>query len=90
MIRVAVDVHRFDSLPGREARIEGAWLLVAGPAPAQATRCEFLYRVPAPGAIAALAEAHRRAVVRLADAIGVGVTAAAHGQPIACPTFDPR
>lgn len=75
--RITVDVRRFESIPGREARIEGAWTVQAGRA--AALRCDFAFREPAPGAIDAIAVAHQRAVQKLADAIGVALRAAPGG-----------
>ena len=94
-VRVSLDIRRFDSVPGREARIEGAWIATAptpvGTAPKQAPmRCDWLYRESAGGGVSALPEAHRRAVVRLADAIGTAVVAASRGAPVACPASDSR
>ena len=69
--RVRVDVQRFESLPGREARIEAAWSVLSTQRGATALVCRGVYAEPAAQAsIAALAEAHRRAVTRLADEIG--------------------
>jgi hypothetical protein len=69
VLRVGVEVRRFDSIPGQEARIEAGWTVAAaGSAPL--LRCEALLREPAAAGMPALAAAHRRAVVRLADAIG--------------------
>ncbi len=82
-LRVALEVRRFDSVPGREARIDGAWSVV--PANVSATlRCTLLVRESASGGMPELAAAHRRAVVRLADAIGASVVAVQAGSP-ACP-----
>ena len=94
-VRVSVDVRRFDSVVGKEARIEGSWNVspsvaaAAGRAEA-GQRCEWLYREPAGGAVGALPDAHRRLVVRLADAIGAAVVAAGSGSPAPCPTSDAR
>jgi uncharacterized lipoprotein YmbA len=44
--RVAVDVRRFDSLPGREARIQGSWTITGSDA-RSSSRCEWLIREPA-------------------------------------------
>ncbi|MDQ6640651.1 MAG: PqiC family protein, partial [Pseudomonadota bacterium] len=62
--RIAIDVRRFDSLPGREARIEGSWTITGGDARSLASRCEWLIREPAAKSFPALAAAHRRAVAR--------------------------
>jgi uncharacterized lipoprotein YmbA len=86
--RIALDVRRFDSLPGREARIEGSWTIQGGRG--AASRCEWLLREAAPGALATLAAAHRRAIARLADAIALAIGRAARGEPTACPPPDER
>ena len=89
--RIAIDLRRFDSLPGREARIEGSWTIQgSGPARTTTSRCEWLLREPAPGGMVALAEAHRRAIARLADALAVALGHAARGEPAACPKPDER
>jgi uncharacterized lipoprotein YmbA len=91
-LRVAIDVRRFDSLPGQEARIEGSWTITgaslsstSAPAP---SHCEWLIRERAPGAASALAQAHRRAVARLADAIGAAMVALKRNQPATCPVAE--
>ncbi|MEO8310347.1 MAG: PqiC family protein [Caldimonas sp.] len=88
-LRVGVDVRRFDSLPGREARISGSWTIAGSDARA-GSRCEWLIREPASGSFAALAAAHRRAVVRLGAAIGQALGRARRGEPATCPRLDPQ
>jgi len=85
-LRIALELRRFDSLPGREARIEGAWT-VAGPA---ALRCSVFIREPATGGMAELTAAHRRAVARLAGAIGASLVALPPAAAPACPVAEPR
>jgi len=69
--RLRVDVQRFESVPGREARIEGAWSWSSSQRAAPTLVCRSVLREAVNGSdIAALAAAHRRAVVRLADEIG--------------------
>ena len=85
-LRVALELRRFDSVPGREARIEGGWS-VAGPA---ALRCSFFIREPATGGMAELAAAHRRAVARLAGAIGTSLVGMPPASAPACPAAEPR
>jgi hypothetical protein len=87
---VTVDVRRFDSLPGVEARIEGSWGIHGGSDRAASSRCEWLLREPAPGPMSALAAAHRRAVARLGDAIAAALAGLARGEPPACPALDER
>ena len=91
-LRVGIDVRRFESLPGREARIEGSWTIAAAsstatPAP-MPTHCEWFIRERAEGAPSALAPAHRRAVARLADGIGLALAAMKRGDSPACPAGD--
>jgi uncharacterized lipoprotein YmbA len=87
--RVAIDVRRFDSLPGREARIQGSWTITAGDA-RNGSRCEWLIREAAPGSFPALAAAHRRAVVRLGAAIGQALARMRRGEAASCPALDSR
>jgi uncharacterized lipoprotein YmbA len=89
--RIVVDVRRFDSLPGREARIEGSWTIQgSGAARAATSRCEWLLREPAAAGFAALAAAHRKAVARLADAIAEVLASLSRGEPAPCPAADER
>jgi uncharacterized lipoprotein YmbA len=89
-MRIGVDVRRFDSLPGREARIEGSWMLQSGSSAGTTMRCDWLYREPANGGMAELAAAHRRAVIRLADSIGEAALSLSRGGSLQCPPSDPR
>jgi len=86
-LRVALDLRRFDSIPGREARLEGVWT-VAGVSPP--LRCTLLVREAAAGGMPELAAAHRRAVVRLADAIGASLVGGPAEAPAACRAGEPR
>jgi hypothetical protein len=88
--RITVDVRRFDSLPGVEARIEGSWAIQGGGEHAASERCEWLVREPAPGSLSALAAAHRRAIARLGDAIAAALAHLARGETPACPALDER
>jgi len=86
---VAVDVRRFDSLPGREARIQGSWTITGSDA-RSSSRCEWLIREPAAGSFPALAAAHRRAVSRLGAAIGQALGRLRRGEAAGCPALDSR
>ena len=86
--RIAIDVRRFESLPGNEARIAGSWTITSSDSRVAASRCEWLIREPAPGPLAALAPAHRRAVARLGVAIGQVLARGRRGDAGACPTLD--
>jgi uncharacterized lipoprotein YmbA len=86
--RIAIDVRRFDSLPGREARLEGSWTITGGVGARTASRCEWLWREPAGPGMTGLADAHRRALSRLADAVAQAVSRAQRGETPACPALD--
>lgn len=82
--RIRIDVHRFDSTPGREARLEATWTL-SSDADAAALRCrgEFVQALAASGYLA-LAKGHQQAVTTLADAIGSELKTLNAGQTATC------
>ncbi len=84
-LRVVLDVRRFDSVPGQEARIEGSWTIVWGEGGKFSRRCEWSYREPVTAGMQPLAAAHRRAWARLGDAIGEGLARASRSDVVACP-----
>ncbi len=83
--RIRIDVHRFDSAPGREARLEATWTLSSDADAAAALRCrgEFVQALAASGYLA-LATGHQQAVTRLADAIASELKALNAGQTATC------
>ena len=83
--RIRIDVHRFDSAPGREARLEATWTLSSDADAAAALRCrgEFVQALAAGGYLA-LAKGHQQAVTTLADAIGSALQALNAGQTATC------
>lgn len=89
ILRIGVELRRFDSIPGHEARIEAVWTISLSSA-APALRCEGLLRESASAGMPALAAAHRRVVVRLADAIGDSLVTIRGSGNAACPALDPR
>jgi uncharacterized lipoprotein YmbA len=86
MWRVRIDVQRFESIPGREARLEAAWSVslpasATSPREASSVVCRSVFVEPVgDGGVAALAAGHRRNVGKLADAIGERLQ-----QPGSCP-----
>ncbi|HUP08031.1 MAG TPA: PqiC family protein [Caldimonas sp.] len=87
-----IDVTRFDTAADGDVVEEGVWALspvAAASAPATpaagSLRCTFAWHENAGTGSPALAEAHRRAVAHLADAIGAAVVAAVRGQAPDCP-----
>jgi len=85
-LRIALEVRRFDSVVGREARIDGSWSISAGEGPgSRVSQCEWSWREPALGGTEALAAAHRRIVARLGDALGESLDTLARGRSFTCP-----
>lgn len=85
-LRVKVDVQRFESIAGREVWLDSVWSAQADGGQAPPLVCHSSVHEPAPGELAALAAAHRRAVVRLADQIGSQLAALAKGAGARCPS----
>lgn len=83
--RVRVDVQRFESIPGREARLESAWSVSSTQRGGATLVCRSAIAESAPaGGIAELAAAHRRAAARLADEIGQRLKAMQAGEAPRC------
>jgi uncharacterized protein len=83
--RVRVDVQRFESIPGREARLEATWSLASLQRGASTLVCRSsLNEAVSEASVPALAAAHRRAVARLADEIGQRLQGSQGGQPPSC------
>jgi hypothetical protein len=80
--QVAVDVQRFESVPGRAARLDAAWSVRR--ADAAALRCLASIEQPAGDGVAALAAAHRRAVQALGERIAEAIVALQAGRPAGC------
>jgi len=83
--RVRVDVQRFESMPGREARLESWWSVSSSQRGATALMCRSLVRESVAEAGApALAAADRGAVARLADESGERVQGMQRGEKVEC------
>lgn len=90
--RLSLALSRFDSALGREAWWEGHWTLRPGGAAAAAgaptISCALRIHERAGAGLPALAEAHRRALLRLADQIGARLRVAPSATPPACAALD--
>ena len=90
--RLRVDLSRFESVLGREAWLEGRWTLRpgggSGAASAATLSCALRIREPAGAGLPALAEAHRRALLRLSDQIGPMLRVGPAAPPPDCPSSD--
>jgi len=83
--QVRIDVQRFDSVPGREARLEATWTLSPNVGAAMALRChgDFVQQIST-GGYAALASGHQQGVARLAESITRTLRALSAGQSATC------
>lgn len=83
--RVTIDVTRWDALPGREVRLESRWSASSG---VVLLTCRSVIREAtssdANSPILALADSHRRAVVRLADEVASRIAELQKNQPARC------
>ena len=87
--RVRIDVLRFETAPGREARIESVWSLLpssGGATTGQRCHGSFVESAGVDGGYLGLAASHQRGVAQLADAIAAGLAAVAAGKPASCAT----
>lgn len=83
--RIRVDVQRFESIPSREARIESTWSVSSTPRGAMTLVCRSVTREDVIGnSISSLAAAHGKAVMRLADEIGLRLKAMQAGSSVSC------
>ena len=87
LLRVKLDVRRFDSQPGGYALIEGAWSvrLLHGAQSAALACSSRVSEAVGPG-YPALVQGHQRAIARLAAQIAIAARALGDGQAPACPT----
>lgn len=83
--QVRIEVQRFDSVPGVEARLGATWTLTSDAEGAVTLRCrgEFVQAVAGPGYLA-LGAAHQGTVGQLADAIVRELTALGAGRTALC------
>jgi uncharacterized protein len=84
--RVVVDVTRFESFPGREARLDTRWSAQrSGQAGAGgAVACRSVVRESVGDGMLALAEGHRRALARFADDVALHLAAVQRGEAPQC------
>ncbi len=87
--RVKLSVQRFESALGERAVIEGVWSVREAGGTGAPLTCAGRASEAAPGDYAALAEAHQRALARIAADIATGVRALKAGGELACPPAKP-
>lgn len=84
--RVRIDVLRFESAPGREARVDAVWSLASDAAPsAVAVRCrgEYVQSLATDGYLA-IASAQQKNVALLGGSIAAALGALGAGRPATC------
>jgi uncharacterized lipoprotein YmbA len=86
LLRIKLDLRRFDSQPGSYALIEGTWSvrLLHGTHPG-ALACTSRVSIPVGPGYPALVQGHQRAIARLADQIAAAGRLLGHGGTPACP-----
>jgi uncharacterized lipoprotein YmbA len=86
LLRIKLDLRRFDSQPGGYALIEGAWSvrLLHGTQPATLACTSRISETVGPG-YPALVQGHQRAIGQLAAQIASAARALGQGQTPACP-----
>ena len=85
LVRIRVDVRRFDSQPGMQASITAAWSLRRVPGDTPALSCSSRISEPVGSGYNALVQGHQRALARLATAIAEPAAATANGASPSCP-----
>lgn len=84
--RIGVDVQRFDSAPGRYARIDAAWTLRSPTDTTTTLICRSVFEEHAENDYPSLVQAHRSAVARLGDIIADTIFKLQAGGPAVCPS----
>lgn len=86
LLRIKLDLRRFDSQPGGQALIEGAWSvrLLHGAHPATLS-CTSQVSEPVGPGYPALVQGHQRAIARIAAQIAAAGRALGAGQAPTCP-----
>lgn len=85
LVKIRVDVRRFDSEPGVQASINAAWSLRRGPGDTAALSCSSRINEPVGAGYNALVQGHQRALAQLAAAIAKPALAMANGSSPTCP-----
>lgn len=84
--RVRVDVQRFDSAPAQHAAIVTDWSIASSASGGTPElRCRDAVRQTVSAGVPALAEAHRQAIVQIADRIAAALIAVDGGNAARCP-----
>lgn len=88
LLRIKLDVRRFDSLPGSYALIDGSWsvrLMHGADGQGGALSCNSRVSEPVGEGYDALVQGHQRAIARLAAQIAAAAQSLGNGQMPSCP-----
>ncbi|MET0330957.1 MAG: PqiC family protein [Dyella sp.] len=86
VLRITLNLRRFDSLPGDYALIDAAWSLrLSQPVDGATLACTSQIRESVGAGYDALVQGHQQALQRLAEQIGRAARPFAAGQPVSCP-----
>jgi len=87
LLRIKLDLRRFDSAPGSYALVEAVWSvrLLHGERPAALACTSRVSEAVGPG-YPALVQGHQRAIARLATQIAIAARALGDGQAAVCPS----
>lgn len=85
LVRIKIDLRRFDSQPGRLASLDAAWSLRRQPGDTPALACSSRIDEPVGAGYDALVLGHQRALARLAADIATSATELANGRSGRCP-----
>jgi uncharacterized lipoprotein YmbA len=88
LLRIKLDVRRFDSLPGSYALIDGTWsirLMHGANGQSGTLACASRVSEPVGASYDALVQGHQRAIARLAAQIAAAAQSLGNGQMPACP-----
>ncbi|MED5620659.1 PqiC family protein [Ideonella sp. BN130291] len=85
MVRLQLELQRFDSVPGGQAVQQALWSLRRPGEAAAALTCQVAAAEAGGNSVATLAAAHRRVAMRLADGMAAALQALQQGRPASCP-----
>lgn len=85
LVKIRVDLRRFDSEPGVQASITAAWSLRRAPGDTAALSCSSRINEPVGAGYNALVQGHQRALARLAAVIAKPALAMVNGSSPTCP-----
>jgi uncharacterized lipoprotein YmbA len=84
LMRIKVQVRRFDNWPGKQAQLDADWSLGMADEPVLRLSCREQLDAPAPGGYGELVQGQQRLIAELGNRIGAGARAWAQSRKVAC------